>query len=322
MPSNTLARAVGPIGASLLVAAALTATSVTAHAQTYGFATLPPGTLNHTTASAVSKVLKEKANLNVLVQPTAGDNVIIPMVGRGEAEIGISNIMEAQDGFDGAQKDLRIIVTAHALRTPFFVRKDSGMQTIADLKGKRVAMGYSAMRNIDKAARAMLATAGLTEADIKPVLVPNVVRSADDFMAGNADMFYFAFGGPKVREADVTVGGIRVLDMDEKGMPAARKIMPWGYATQVAPGPVFTGVERPMKVYTFDNVLLTHARVPDDIIYKFLDTLEKNKPDLVAVQPVLREFSAEGGYKKYGVPYHPGALKYFKERNLEARSLE
>ena len=118
-------------------------------AQTYGFATLPPGTLNHTTASAVSKVLKEKGGMNVLVQPTAGDNVIVPMVGRGEAEIGITNIMEAQDGFDRGQKDLRIIVTAHALRTPFFVRKDSPMRTIADLKGKRVAMGYSAMRIID-----------------------------------------------------------------------------------------------------------------------------------------------------------------------------
>lgn len=291
-------------------------------AQTYGFATLPPGTLNHTTASAISKVMKEKGGMNVLVQPTAGDNVIVPMVGRGEAEIGITNIMEAQDGFDGAQKDLRIIVTAHALRTPFFVRKDSGMQTIADLKGKRVAMGYSAMRNIDKAARAMLATAGLTEADVRPILVPNVVRSADDFMAGNADMFYFAFGGPKVREADATVGGIRVLDMDEKGMPAAKKIMPWGYATQVGPGPIFIGVEKPMKVYSFDNVLLTHAKVSDEIIYKFLDTLEKNKPDLIAVQPVLREFSAESGYKQYGMPYHPGALKYFKERNLQPRSLE
>ena len=49
----------------------------TASAQTYGFATLPPGTLNHTTATAISKVLKEKAGLNVLVQPTAGDQVII-----------------------------------------------------------------------------------------------------------------------------------------------------------------------------------------------------------------------------------------------------
>ena len=49
-------------------------------AQTYGFATLQPGTLNHTTASAIAKVLKEKAGLNMLVQPTAGDTVIIPMV--------------------------------------------------------------------------------------------------------------------------------------------------------------------------------------------------------------------------------------------------
>jgi hypothetical protein len=305
-----------------LVFAALTLGGGSALAQTYGFATLPPGTLNHTTASAVAKVLKEKANLNVLVQPTAGDNVIIPMVGRGEAEIGISNIMEAQDGVERGQKDLRIIAAAHALRTPFFVRKDSPMRTIADLKGKRVSLGYSAMRNLDTVARAMLATAGLTEADIKPVLVPNVVRSADDFIAGAADMFFFAFGAPKVREADASVGGIRVLEIDEKGMPAARKIMPWGYLTDVAPGPIFTGVDKPMKVYSFDNVLLTHAKVPDDTIYKILDTLEKNKTDLVAVQPVLREFSAAAGYKKYGVPYHPGALKYFKERNLEPKALE
>lgn len=299
---------------------ALAATAATA--QTYGFATLPPGTLNHTTASAVSKVLKEKAGMNMLVQPSAGDQVIVPMVGRGEVEVGITNIMEAQDGYDGAQKDLRLITAVHALRTPFFVRKDSGMFKIADLKGKRVAMGYSAMRNIDKAARAMLATAGLTEADIKPVLVPNVVRSADEFMAGNADMFYFAFGGPKVREADATVGGIRVLEMDDGKMDAARKIMPWGYATQVGPGPIFIGVEKPMKVYSFDNMLITSAKTPDAIVAKILETMEKHKDDLVAVQPVLREFTPAFGYKKYGVPYHPAAVKFFKARNLEPKALE
>ncbi len=122
-------------------------------------------------------------------------------------------------------------------------------------------MGYSAMRNIDKTVRAMLATAGLTEADVKPVLVPNVVRSADEFIAGNADMFSFAFGGPKVKEADATVGGIRALEIDEGGMPAANKIMPWGYLTQIGPGPIFTGVEKPMKVYSFDNVMITSAKV-------------------------------------------------------------
>lgn len=315
MLDTILARAVSAL-------AALAITAGAAAAQTYGFATLPPGSLNHTTASAISKVMKEKGGMNVLVQPTAGDNVIVPMVGRGEVEIGITNIMEAQDGFDRGQKDLRIITAVHALRTPFFVRKDSAMHTIADLKGKRVTMGYSAMRNIDIATRAMLATAGLTEADVKVVLVPNVVRSADDFMSGNADMFYFAFGGPKVREADATVGGLRVLEMDEKGIPAARKIMRWGYAIPVVPGPIFIGVEKPMKVYGFDNVLITSAKVKDELIYKVLETMEKYKDDLIAVQPVLREFTPAFGYKQYGVPYHPAALKFFKERNLAARPLE
>ena len=60
--------------ARLLAAAALACLVATpASAQTYGFATMQPGTLNHTTASAVAKVVKEKAGLNMLVQPTAGD---------------------------------------------------------------------------------------------------------------------------------------------------------------------------------------------------------------------------------------------------------
>jgi TRAP transporter TAXI family solute receptor len=292
----------------------------TAAAQTYGFATLPPGSLNHTTATSIAKVLKEKGGMNVLVQPTGGDTAIIPMVGRGEAEIGISNIMETTDGFEGAQKDLRLIAAVHALRTPFFVRKDSPIQKTEDMKGKRVAWGYSAMRNLDKATRAMLATAGLGEADVKPVPVPNIVRGADDFIAGSVDVFFFAFGAPKLREVDATIP-IRAIETDEKGMGAAKKIMPWGYLTQVGPGPVFTGVEKPIKVYSFDNTIFTNAKVPDETIYKILDTLFKNKDDLVAVQPVLREFTPAFAHKQYGVPYHPGALKYFKEHNIAATAL-
>ena len=309
---------------ALTVTAAATALALSAGsaaAQTYGFATLPPGTLNHTTASAISKIMKEKGGVNMLVQPTAGDQVINPLIGRGEVEIGITNIMEVQDALDGGLKDMRIISAAHALRTPMFVRKDSGMFKNADLKGKRVTMGYSAMRNIDKTVRAMLAADGLTENDVKAVLVPNVVRSADEFIAGSADMFSFAFGGPKVKEADATVGGIRALEINEGGMAAAKKIMPWAYLTQIGPGPIFTGVEKPMKVYSFDNVIITSAKVSDDLVYKLLDLMEKNKADLVLVQPVLREWTPAFGYKQYGVPYHPGALKFFKERNLSPQPL-
>jgi hypothetical protein len=69
-------------------------------------------------------------------------------------------------------------------------------------------------------------------------------------------------------------------------------------------------------------MLITNAKASDEFVYKILDAMEKNKDDLVAVQPVLREFSVANGYKQYGVPYHPGALKYFAEKNLKAKALQ
>ncbi len=293
----------------------------TAEAQTYGFASMQPGTLNHTSASAVAKVLKDKSGMNVVVQPTAGESIMIPLVARGEAEFGIANIFEVESA-KAKNPDLRLIGSLHPLRGAFWVRKDTAMKTVADLKGKRVGMGYSAMRTLDPMIKAILATGGLTEKDVSPVLIPNVIRGADDFTSGSADMFFFAFGAAKVREVEATVGGIRALDIPESGMPAAKKILPEGYLSKAVPNGFFVGVDHPMGVYTWDNMIFTNAKVSDDVIYKLIDTLEKNKVDLVAIQPALREFSAAGLYKAYDIPYHPGALKYFKEHNIQAKTLQ
>jgi TRAP transporter TAXI family solute receptor len=301
--------------------------AVNAAAQTYGIATMQPGTLNHTTGSAIAKVLKEKAGLNVLVQPTAGETTLIPMVGRAEAELGIANIAEVVNVTKGGtaagqQPDLRLIGSLHPLRVAFFVRKDSGLKTMGDLKGKRVTAGYSAMRTIDAIVHAMLATSGLSIKEVTPVPVPNVLRGADDFLGGNADTFMFAFGAGKVREVDATVGGIRALEIPDAGMAASRKVFPYGYLTEVNPGPVFVGVPQKMKVYSYDNMLFTNAKVKDEIVYKMIETLESNKADLAAIQPALREFSAAGLYTQYEIPYHPGALKYFKDKGLQAKAVQ
>ena len=69
-------------------------------------------------------------------------------------------------------------------------------------------------------------------------------------------------------------------------------------------------------------MLFTNAKVKDEVVYKIIDTLENNKADLVAIQPALREFSAAALYKNYDIPYHPGALKYFKEHNIQAKAVQ
>ena len=92
-------------------------------------------------------------------------------------------------------------------KVTWYLLAAADIQKITDLKGKRVPMGFSAMRTIDNLVRAILATGGLTEKDVVPVMVPNVIRDADDFASGASDVLFFAFGAPKVREVDATVGG-------------------------------------------------------------------------------------------------------------------
>jgi TRAP transporter TAXI family solute receptor len=298
-------------------AAVLALTCGVAGAQAVGIAAMQPGSLNHTTASAIAKVAKEKANINALVQPTAGESVIIPIVGRGEAEIGIANALEVLVATEGGKlPQLRLIGAIHPLATAYFVRKDSTMRTIADLKGKRITAGFSAQKTLEISGKALLLTGGVGDKDFTPVLVPNVVRGADDFVSGSADAFFFAFGAPKVREVDATVGGIRALEVPEAGMAAAGKLFSDAYLLPAQPGPFYIGVEKPQGVYTWDNMLFTNASVKDDVVYKLIEAMAKNKDDLVQVQPALRPFTPEGLYKKNRVPYHPGALKYFADNKI------
>jgi len=144
--------------AATIAAAVVALSAASVAAQTYGLATMQPGTLNHTTGSAIAKVLKEKAGMNALVQPTAGESVLIPLVGRGEAELGIANALEVAVAVEGTRlPDLRLIGAIHPLPTAYFVRKDTAMKTIADLKGKKVVFGFSAQRVLDTVSRAILA---------------------------------------------------------------------------------------------------------------------------------------------------------------------
>ncbi|HXL69021.1 MAG TPA: TAXI family TRAP transporter solute-binding subunit [Xanthobacteraceae bacterium] len=312
---------------STLLALAALGFSAGAHAQTYGIATMQPGTLNHTTGSAIARVLKEKGGMNMLVQATAGESVLLPLVHRGEIDLGIANIAEAVEAYEGRaragkQDKLRMIGALHPLRTPFFVRKDSNIKSVGDLRGKRVPLGFSAMGTINTTVLAMLAGGNLTERDVRPVLVPNVIRGAEEFASGAADNFFFALGGAKVNEVDATVGGVRVLNIPDtpQVLEAMRKIFPYVYLTAVSPRPGLTGVLEPVNVFSYDNVLVVSADTKDEVVYKILDTLAKNKPELVLTAPQLNEFSIAGLYKKYPVPYHPGAIKYFQDNKVEPRS--
>jgi TRAP transporter TAXI family solute receptor len=117
------------------------------------------------------------------VQPSSGTGTMIPLVNSGEIDIGFANTLELWDAFHGKgtfdkrpNPNLRTVAVIFPIKVGLFVRADSPIKTIKDMKGKTVSYGYTSQEVIKLTVDAMLATEGLTAADLKTVLVPNLVR--------------------------------------------------------------------------------------------------------------------------------------------------
>ena len=160
------------------------------------------------------------------------------------------------------------------------------------------------------------AKAGLTYKDVVEVLAPNVVKSADDFVAGKVDAFTFGLGAGKLKEVAAAVGPLRALpmDTDPAAIARAKAVLPTSYMTIVNPSPPFPEIREPMPMLAFDMAMHTNADVPDEVVYKVVKAMHDHAKEMAAVFAGLRRFSPDAMAVKYeGLAYHPGAIKFYKE---------
>jgi hypothetical protein len=312
---------------STLACAALFAlgTGVT-HAQSMGFGTSNPGSLYHSSGSAIAKMASDKAGMSITVQPFASATVYLPAVSSGNLAFGITNVQELVEAVTGqahfAGRDysnLRGVALTYPLRLAVFVRKDSPIKTVTDLKGRRVADGYSSQKTIPPLLDAFYATAGMTRADIKPVMVPNVVGGADAFIQGKVDAFTFAIGAAKVSEADAAVGGLRALPIDNtpEALAAIRKHFAAAYIRPIEPAKPNVGILEPMHVIAYDVIVAASTSTPDDAVYQLTKAMHANKADLAAAFPPFNLFDPKRMNSELpGVAWHPGAIRFYQEQGL------
>jgi TRAP transporter TAXI family solute receptor len=307
----------------LFVLAGLAAAA--AQAQVLGFGTAPQGSLGYNMGSAMAKVMAETENVQSRVQPYSGSSAILPLVSSGELDLSVCNVLEAEEAANGEgpyagrkQPNLRVLAVIFPLYSSFFVRKDSPVKSIAELKGKRIPYGYSAQVTLQRVSDAILATGGLTGKDIVPVLVPNVIRGVDDFAEGKADAGFFALGAAKVLEVHRSTGGIRYLPLsdDATAVAAMQKIMRYAYVAEVKPTPATAGVEVPTKLMAYDYLAVVGAHVKDEDVYRIARALHGNKPKLVESLRAFGGFDPDNMNKPMPAPFHPGALKFYKEKGI------
>jgi TRAP transporter TAXI family solute receptor len=298
----------------------------TASAQTIGIVTTPAGSFSNSAGQAIAKVLVEKAKLRTVVQAQASTG--FEEVESGSADFNVSNSFDATFFADGTgeyqgQGKHPVMRYAGALipyRVAMHVRADSGINSITDLKGKRVSSEFNAQKTIARIIEAHLANAGLTYNDVIKVPAPNVVRQAEDFMSGKVDVMFFALGSPQVKQAHASVsGGVRVLEVNTAAdaIKRVQALLPGAYVIEVGPKPPVEGIARPTNLIAFDMVLITTTKVSDDVVYRVAKALHDGKEDLVATFPPFGLFQPQNMAKPLqGVAFHPGAMKYYKEIGL------
>jgi TRAP transporter TAXI family solute receptor len=314
---KTLATAICCLAAPFLVSAA--------HAQAVSVVTTPAGSFTNSAGAAIAKAITEKSKIRAILQAQAASAVISVQAGTGD--FGMGNSFDTTfyvtgtgeyEG-QGLKTNIRNIGPLSVYRVAMHVRADSPIKTLKDLKGKRVSAGFNAQKAIGRIIQAHLANAGLTYDDVQKVLTPNVSGSANDFTAGKTDVLFFALGSAAVKQAAVSVGGLRVLPIDDS--PEARermeKVLPGSYVLNVKPAPNIEGLKEPTNIVAFDMQFFTNKDVPDDVVYNVTKALYENKAALVQAFRPMALFDPKRMAKPLkSVPFHPGAEKFYKEAGL------
>ena len=306
-----------------LAVAALTAAG-TAQAQVLGFGSAPQGSIGYNMSSAIARVMAD-AGLQSRVQPYSGSSAVLPLVNSGELDLSVCNVLEIEEATRGEgpyngrkQANLRVLGVIFPLLSSIFVRKDSDIKSLADLKGKRIPAGFSAQVTLDRIIDAVLANGGVERRDVKPVLVPNVIRGADDFVERKIDGGFFALGAAKVLEVHKSTGGIRYLPLSDEPAAVARmqKHMAYAYVTEVKPGPAFAGVDEPTKLMAYDYLIAVGAHVKDDTAYKVAKAVYENKAKLIESLGAFRGFNPDLMNRKMPAAFHAGSMKFYKEKGI------
>ena len=286
--------------------------------------TLAVGSVYYASGSILSKLLSKKLPVPVRVQPYAGSTVSLVLVDQGEIALAIGPTMEIHDAFRGIKPyrkapTLRMISILYPLMGSIIVRNDSDINTVKDLKGKRVAGVFNAMLVARQLSESILAADGLTWNDVEMVPVSNI-RSGGELLAeGRLDAVYFAVGPAQVRELDARIsGGVRYLPVanSPEALERIQKIVPNTYITAAKAG-MTVGIRRDVHLHVFDNYLIGSTHLSDDLAYKLVKEMHAAADAIKTSFPPFRGFGREKMVKpNVPTPYHAGAVKAYKELGL------
>jgi TRAP transporter TAXI family solute receptor len=281
------------------------------------------------TGGAIAKMVNEKRKeygIRATVESTGGSVFNINAILAGDLEFGVAQSdrqYQAIKGIadweeKGPQTDLRAVFSIHAETVDLIASVDSGINTIQDLKGKRVNIGNVGSGYRQNAIDALEANGLNYETDfhsesLKAAEAPGLIQD------GRLDAAFYTVGHPSGYYKEATAGRIKVKFIP---IPNAEKIAakyPY-YAPAKTLMSNYDGAantEEAVETFGVKATFVTSAKVPDDVVYAITKEVFDNFDKFVKLHPAYAGLTKEDMLKGLSAPIHDGAMKYYKEVGLQ-----
>ena len=313
---------------ALFASAAAAMPAVAQQKITISIATGPTGGVYYPMGGGMANVLtKYVPNLNATAESTAGSIANLQFILTKKADVALSMADASYDAWKGENKfkgkavPVRGLMVLYPNRFHIVTLEGLGINRVADLKGRRVSTGPPNSGTEVKANR-VLEAAGLNpDKDIVRERL-TVQASGDALKDRKIDAFFWSGGIPTAAVTDLAASPgvkIKLLDHSELAEVLNKKYGPL-YVSDVIPSKSYPGQEKDAQVTTIWNILVTGADTPDDVAYNIVKTMFDKKEDMVRVHKESENFDLKHQTNSaIVIPFHPGAVKYFREKGLNVK---
>jgi len=253
----------------------------------------------------------------VSVAPGGGMANVVAVEG-GKADIGFGNssssvdAVEGRDPFKTRAKNVMQLANLYPQYFQIFVLKDSAIKSVADLKGKTICPGPKGHTG-ELVSRLILKVYGLSYNDMRHVNHVSYTDAGSLMKDGHADAWLPGTTIPASVGLDLaTTKGIRLLPIPDDKIKALQK-MNVGYIKRIIPAGTYPGLNEDVQTIGYFTHLVISAKLPEPLVYKITKLLAENVGRLADVVKDMKGVTVQDLALDIGVPFHPGALKYYKE---------
>jgi TRAP transporter TAXI family solute receptor len=244
----------------------------------------------------------------------------------GKVAIALTGPDIAWDASQGHLKGLeekvavRTLLSLYSNYMHIVALEGSGIRTVADLKGKRVSTGAPGSGTEVKGLRVMEAY-GFTAKDLKSQERLGVAESAGALKDRKIDAFIWDGGLPTAAVLDLAATTGAKMHLITHGDAVAKMTAKYGplYFVGVIPKGLYRGADHDVSVAAATNLLVVHERMDEKLAYQITKLVLEHTPDLAGVHKAASEITLKSAAIGSPVPFHPGALRYFKEKGVKIR---